>query len=118
IKDADLMRQIARAYLTEMPEAMFARAVVLVEGVTDKGVLEGCGLREDPLNTNGIMVVQVGGKQNLRLPYAILTELGIPTFVVFDADRHNAERQPDDTDAKLANRIAQETGNNRKLLAL
>lgn len=118
IKDADLMRQIARAYLTEMPEAMFARAVILVEGVTDKGVLEGCGLREDPLNTNGIMVVQVGGKQNLRLPYAILTALGIPAFVVFDGDRHNAEQQPDDTDARLANRIAQETGNNRKLLAL
>lgn len=116
--DADLARQIARAYLTDMPEAMFARAVLLVEGVTDKGVLEGCGLREDPLNTNGIMVVQVGGKQNLRLPYAVLTALGIPAFVVFDADRHNAERRPDDTDDTLANRIAQETGNNRKLLAL
>ncbi|MDL4820785.1 AAA family ATPase [Actinomadura opuntiae] len=118
ISDADLARQIARAYLTDMPEAMFARAVVLVEGVTDKGVLEGCGFREDPLNTNGIMVVSGEGKQNLRLPYAILTTLGIPTYVVFDGDRHNAESQADDTEDKRANRVVNGTRLNRKLLSL
>jgi predicted ATP-dependent endonuclease of OLD family len=118
ISDVELARKIARAYLTDIPEAMFARAVVLVEGVSDKGVLEGCGYREDPLNTNGIMVVNVEGKQNLRLPYAILTTLGIPTYVVFDGDRHNAERKPDETDKNLADRIGKETGKNRDLLCL
>ncbi|MEU4828441.1 AAA family ATPase [Actinomadura sp. NPDC023710] len=117
-EDAKLSKKFARAYLTQLPEAMFARAVILVEGITDKGVLEGCGLRLDPLNKNGVMVVQVGGKQNLRLPYAILTELGIPTFVVFDADAQNKERQPGDTDNKLANRIAQCIDVNRKLFTL
>ncbi|MBO2457277.1 ATP-dependent endonuclease [Actinomadura violacea] len=118
VGDAGLARKIARAYLTDMPEAMFARAVILVEGVTDKGVLEGCGTREDPLNTNGIMVVKVEGKQNLRLPYAILTTLGIPTYAVFDGDRHNAERKAEDTDEKLAARIGKETRKNRDLLSL
>ncbi|WP_165975778.1 ATP-dependent nuclease [Actinomadura rubrisoli] len=116
--DAKLMRQIARAYLSEVPEAMFARAVILVEGITDKGVLEGCGLRGDPLNSSGIMVVGVEGKQNLRLPYAILASLGIPTFLVFDGDVHNADRKADQSDEKLATTIAKESQRNHHLLTL
>ncbi|WP_165978258.1 ATP-dependent nuclease [Actinomadura darangshiensis] len=116
--DAKLLKQFARAYLTELPEAMFARCVLLVEGISDKGLLEGCGMRDDPLNRNGIIVVQVNGKQNLRLPYAILATLGIPTFMVFDGDAHNAARRPDDTDQTLATRIALESKKNCQLLTL
>ena len=72
----------------------------------------------NPLNRNGIIVVQVNGKQNLRLPYAILATLGIPTFVVFDGNAHNAERRPDDTDQQLATRIPRESRKNRQLLTL
>ncbi|MEU8122382.1 AAA family ATPase [Spirillospora sp. NPDC049024] len=119
--DAKLAAKIANAYLTDMPEAMFARAVILVEGVSDKGTLEGCGLRDDPLNKHGIMVVQVEGKQNLPLPYVILTELGIPTFMVFDGDAHLATQRPEQKDkdgVHLKNKAEQCVRTNRRLLEL
>ncbi|WP_083734196.1 ATP-dependent endonuclease [Actinomadura sp. CNU-125] len=104
-----------------MPEAMFAHAVILVEGITDKGALEGCGQRDDKLNRSGVMVVSVKGKQNLHLPYAILTELGIPTFLVFDGDASVQGQQPDAKDvdgSNLKNKIKQAADRNRSLLAL
>jgi len=72
--------------LANLPEALFGHAVILVEGTTDKGVLEGCGLRLDPLNRHGIVVAVVGGKDNVALAHAILTELGVPCYAVFDGD--------------------------------
>ncbi|MCP9965442.1 AAA family ATPase [Actinomadura madurae] len=119
--DAKLADKIANAYLTDMPEAMFARAVILVEGVTDKGAIEGCAMRDDPLNKSGIMVVQVEGKQNLPLPYVILTELGIPVFVVFDGDIHITTDPPSkkDEDGSIQkSKIDQGARVNRRLLEL
>lgn len=118
VKDSHMSQQFARAYLTQLPEAMFARAVILTEGVSDKGVLEGCGLRLDPLNSNGIIVIEVAGKQNLPLPYAILTSLGIPTFMVFDGDARHAERKSKESDQDLMSRIETERKKNHRLLTL
>lgn len=79
-------RQFMRVCLLQIPEALFARAVILVEGLADQAVLEGCGLRADPLNRNGVVVVDVGGKSNVPLAHALLTELGVPCYTVFDGD--------------------------------
>lgn len=87
IKEESVKKQMSGVCLNRLPEALFANAAVLVEGTTDRAVLEGCAEHDDqPLALDGIAVADVGGKSNLLLPHAILTLLGIPCYVVFDGD--------------------------------
>jgi predicted ATP-dependent endonuclease of OLD family len=79
-----LQRQIA--------EAVFADVAVLVEGKTDAGLLAGIGDRDGGFESGGIALVNVEGKHKLPIAAAILGELGIPVYVVFDADSGKAER--------------------------
>jgi putative ATP-dependent endonuclease of OLD family len=85
-------RQLSGVFLGRLPEALFADAVILVEGPTDQAILEGVALRDDPLNASGIVVVDVGGKDSIPLPHAILRELGVPSYVVFDGDAAAGDR--------------------------
>lgn len=85
-------RQLSGVFLGRLPEALFADAVILVEGPTDQAILEGVALRDDPLNASGIVVVDVGGKDSIPLPHAILMELGVPCYVVFDGDAAVGDR--------------------------
>ena len=67
--------------------------MILVEGDTDRAVLEGCGESAgDWLAVDGIVVAEVGGKDILLLPRAILSLLGVPCYVVFDGDKGAADR--------------------------
>ncbi|MFF5260059.1 ATP-dependent endonuclease [Actinomadura viridis] len=116
VKESHVSQQFARAYLKKIPEALFARAVILTEGFSDKGLMEGCGLRLDPLNKNGIVVVDVDGKENLPLPHAILSELGVLTLMVFEGDARYGERNPDKTADKVASATEKSRQLNRKLL--
>ncbi|GAA4317593.1 ATP-dependent endonuclease [Actinomadura luteofluorescens] len=79
-------RRLTNMYLLNLPEALFGHAVLLVEGSTDKGVWEGCGQRLDPLKRHSVVVANVGGKDNIALAHAVLTELGVPCYAVFDGD--------------------------------
>jgi hypothetical protein len=76
----------------QLAEAVFARAVLVVEGHSDAGFLHGIADRSGGLDALGIAVVAGMGKTNLLIPWAILEELAIPTFVVFDGDAALAER--------------------------
>lgn len=103
-----------------LAEAFFAAAVVLVEGDTDKGVLDGIAARngQTAFEVDGVTVAQAGGKQHLFTPHAILAELSIPTLVVFDNDkscgaRMRVEGKPE-SDAARAE--ANEIATNRRLL--
>lgn len=73
-------------------EAFFAEAVVLVEGETDKAVIEEVAAKEDALERYGVTVVNAGGKANLIIAHAILAQLGIPSLTVFDSDSGNPDR--------------------------
>lgn len=77
-----------------LAEAIFAEAVVLVEGDTDREVINGFSGRSDQrsLARDGISVAEVHGKENFFVPHAILTTLGIPCIVVFDNDSGEPER--------------------------
>jgi putative ATP-dependent endonuclease of OLD family len=81
-----VVKQLSGVFLKRLPEALFADAVILVEGTTDQAILEGCALRDDPLNACGIVVVDAGGKAGIPLAHAILEGLGVPCFVLFDGD--------------------------------
>jgi putative ATP-dependent endonuclease of OLD family len=80
---------------TIFAEGFFADAVVLVEGDTDKVLLETLAERLDsPLDALGISVVSMDGKESIKVPYALLAlELGIPTYVVVDGDALGATRK-------------------------
>ncbi len=70
----------------QLAEAVFARAVLIVEGRTDAGFLQGIADRTGGFDADGIAVVFGMGKTQLPIPWAILAELGIPTYVLFDGD--------------------------------
>lgn len=93
VKEETVRKRLDDVCLARLPEALFGEAVVLVEGDTDRAVLEGCGERDGMfLAVDGIVVAEVGGKPILLLPYAILTLLGVPSLVVFDGDKGCDER--------------------------
>ena len=90
---------------TTFAEGFFADAVVLVEGDTDKILLETLAERLDsPLDALGISVVSMEGKESIKVPYALLAlELGIPTYVLIDGDALGAARSYPNDQAKQAN---------------
>jgi putative ATP-dependent endonuclease of OLD family len=78
----------------EICEGFFARKVILVEGVTDKAVLEGVyrSLGRDNL-LEGISIISVEGKTKMDKPFYIFNKLGIPAFAVFDSDRNKRDQR-------------------------
>ncbi|MGB8961350.1 MAG: AAA family ATPase [Pseudonocardiaceae bacterium] len=77
----------------QVAEAVFAKAVIVVEGTSDAGLLHGIADRCGGFDALGVAVVAGSGKRQLLIPWAILTELQIPVYVVFDADGGLARRR-------------------------
>lgn len=77
-----------------LAEAFFAEAVVLVEGETDKSILDGIAgrLNQRQFEVDGITVAQAQSRQHMCTPHAILAELDIPTLVIFDNDSGRGNR--------------------------
>jgi putative ATP-dependent endonuclease of OLD family len=74
-------------------EGFFADTVVVVEGLSDVGLLWQV---QKQLEMNwaalGIVVVPALGKENLDRPIVVFRGLQIPTYLIFDGDsRHNSE---------------------------
>jgi predicted ATP-dependent endonuclease of OLD family len=72
----------------ERSEMFFARAVVLVEGRTERISFPFIfrALGHDP-DAEGIAIVEVGGKSNMPNAASLLRQLRIPFVTVIDADR-------------------------------
>lgn len=88
---------------TEFSEGFFADAVVLVEGDTDRAVIETLAAKMGlDLDARGISVIEVSSKEGLRIPYEIFTALGVPTYVTADADFLGAARRYSDDDPRKA----------------
>ncbi len=76
----------------ELAEGFFANGVVLVEGRSDRSAIQACArLLGLDFQAAGIAILPVEGKTNLDRPYAIFTELGIPTFLLWDCDLNKKE---------------------------
>jgi putative ATP-dependent endonuclease of OLD family len=71
----------------EHTEALFGRAVVLVEGATEAAALP---FYADSLNMNldalGISIVNARGKDSLEALYHLYAGFGFPVYVIFDND--------------------------------
>jgi hypothetical protein len=92
--DADQVALRVRMTLRrQVAEAVFAKAVIVVEGTSDAGLLHGIADRSGGFDALGVAVVAGTGKRQLLIPWAILTELGVPVYVVFDADGGLARRR-------------------------
>lgn len=87
--DADQVgRQLDGIVTNRLAVALFAARALLVEGDTEVAVFYGIGDREavGRLESQGLSIVPAGGKGGIPLAHAILTCLGIPTYVLFDGD--------------------------------
>jgi hypothetical protein len=77
----------------QTPEAVVPRAVILVEGLSDKGALEALAARRGrDLDAEGISVVSMGGSKNIG---TFLTRFGPPGFDVTLAGLCDAAEEAD-----------------------
>jgi hypothetical protein len=75
-----------------LAEAVFADAALIVEGRTDAALVSGLAHRDAGFASLGIGLVVAEGKPKMALAWAVLRELGVPVFVMFDGDRLIEER--------------------------
>ncbi len=85
-KQKELPRFVARTLDVSLGEALFGKAVLLVEGETDAAVIrQAADLRGIQLPALGV-VVAAPGKSQIPIAAAVLDALEIRRFVLFDAD--------------------------------
>ena len=101
-------RQLDGIVTNQLAVALFANRALVVEGTTECAVFYGIGDKTSPgsLEAVGISIVPVGGKTLVPLAHAILTEIGIPVYALFDADsgfEASAQKK-----GKAADKIAEE----------
>jgi putative ATP-dependent endonuclease of OLD family len=85
---ADGLKARLHIISAEIAEGLFADAVVLVEGVSDRAAIVAAAAQEGvDLEALGVAVLAVDGKTKMDRPAAIFTSLEIPTFLVWDCDR-------------------------------
>jgi predicted ATP-dependent endonuclease of OLD family len=90
-----LLAKIHQALQPALSEIFFTPHLVLVEGREDAAyLLTYMNLlgKADDLRRVGCHVVSADGKSSLFIPMAIVKELGIPTFLIFDADTNAPEK--------------------------
>ncbi|MBI0064196.1 ATP-dependent nuclease [Bifidobacterium polysaccharolyticum] len=82
--------RIGEVLTNSLSSVVFSNVAILVEGSTEKAVIEECADRllnkQSQLGCEGIEVVVCNGKSNINQNAAILETLGIPCVVVFDND--------------------------------
>ena len=89
-----------QALMTPMVnEGFFADLAVLVEGESDRAAILGTArsMNHD-FDAAGIAVIPCNGKTNIDRPLIIFSELGIPTYTVWDSDKD--AKTPEDKKAQ------------------
>jgi putative ATP-dependent endonuclease of OLD family len=88
----DLPGRVRQTLAKSLEEAVFARAALLCEGPTDAALMGAVAAREASFDALGIAVADCHGKSIIPLAYAIMQQLGIKAYVLFDADAGLEER--------------------------
>lgn len=114
----ELSRFVARTLDVSLGEALFANAVLLVEGATDAAVLrQAAHLRDIDFSALGI-VVAAPGKTSIPIATAVLDALEIKHFVLFDGDSAAADLEPCEACGRGRDRRrAAVAGENERILA-
>ena len=104
---SDQETQVRNTLSASLSQAVFAKAVVLCEGRTDAALLEAVATLDRSFENDGIAVADCHGKSIIPVALAILRELDIPSFVLFDADRQVKEKLEASDKGSEADRHAQ-----------
>lgn len=118
---SDQGTQVRNTLSVSLSQAVFAKAVVLCEGRTDAALLEAVASLDRSFEHDGIAVADCHGKSIIPVALAILKELDIPTFVLFDADRQIKDKLEASQKGSEGDRQAQTAAiatKNRQLLEL
>ncbi len=87
-------------------EGFFADVAVLIEGEDDRSAIIGTAMAmEIDLESKGIAVIPCGGKENIDRPFLVFSEIGIPSYVVFDGDGHKPENKRGDKTNRILQRL-------------
>lgn len=101
IPEAKVAKAIAEYIPTEFSEGFFADGVALVEGQTDRVVIQAAAIKLGlGLDRRGITALSVEGKGGLCVARAILTALGIATHVIADGDFGASDRKLNKSEAE------------------
>jgi putative ATP-dependent endonuclease of OLD family len=100
----EIANRVEASLAASLREAIFAAAVLLVEGPTDVALLEGVAALQGGLDREGIAIAECGSKSAIAIAIGVLAQLRIPYLALFDGDR--AGQNPNEADL------------NRRLLAL
>ncbi len=95
LKPEGMLAKIHQALQPSLNEMFFTRRLILVEGLEDIAYLLSClNLldKEDEYRRLGCHIVAVNGKSELLQPLAIAKHMGIPIYVMFDADSDKEDR--------------------------
>jgi putative ATP-dependent endonuclease of OLD family len=84
--DGDPSDKMRKTLAASLGEAVFARAVLLCEGPTDAALIEAVAGLSGGFDRVGIAVARCWGKEVIPLAFAILRQLKIPTYILFDGD--------------------------------
>lgn len=90
-KPAGIMLKVHQTLQPALNEVFFTNVLVLVEGLEDVAYISTYLTlmdKWDDFRKLGCHLVPAGGKSSICQPLAITKHLKIPTFVVFDSDRH------------------------------
>lgn len=103
-----LIAKIHQALQPNIAEMFFARTPILVEGLEDVAYITTylylSGQWSD-FRRLGCHLVPVGGKSYLIQPLAISIELGLPVFVIFDADRNTNRNNEHERDNRALHNL-------------
>lgn len=105
--------RILSEFDAERAELFLARAVILVEGLTEKlalpFVFEALGENADHA---GVSIVECGGKSNIILFARVCKAAGVPFIAVYDRDARPGQR-PSASNRQLASAIKRLAGKHR-----
>ena len=86
-------------------EGFFADTVVVVEGLSDLGILWTLQeIMKKSWSQRGIVIVPVSGKNNLDRPTIIFRGFSIPTYLIFDGDIKHKGNSSNEKNTILSNR--------------
>lgn len=89
---------------TIVSECFFTDVVVVVEGLSEVGILWKLQeIMKKNWSRLGIVIVPAGGKNNIDRPVVIFQGLSIPTYFIFDADSHLKGKGEKEKDARNRN---------------
>jgi putative ATP-dependent endonuclease of OLD family len=94
----DTLRSRLQAVMTPwVNEGFFADVAVLVEGEDDRAAILGMAISmKHDFDSDGISVIPCIGKNNLDRPLVIFRRLGIPVYIIWDADHGESDAKAED----------------------